>query len=84
MNLGTEVCLIMSASGQKRSWSSTYLLHSTKAMKKYEKYLGMDLRDVVEPVVPKAKHRWHGELPKASPTFGSCNLFKSVNSQTIK
>ena len=42
---------------RKIGWRPTYLLHSTKTMKKYEKYLGIDLRntDGIEPVGPLAR-----------------------------
>jgi hypothetical protein len=41
--------------GRKIGWRPTYLLHSTATMKKYEKYLGVDLREILDEVGPMAK-----------------------------
>jgi len=41
--------------GRKIGWKPTYLIHSARTMRKYEKYLGVDLRELLPEVGLKAK-----------------------------
>jgi hypothetical protein len=41
--------------GRKIGWRPTFLMHSTKSIKKYEKYLGIEFREILPDIGPKAK-----------------------------
>lgn len=45
----------MLAIGRKFGWKVVYLIHSKKTIKKYEKILGIDLRETIVDVGPRAE-----------------------------
>lgn len=42
--------------GRKLGWKPLFLIHSPKSIKKYEGILGIEFREVMPEVGPKAKH----------------------------
>lgn len=62
---------------RKIGWKPTYLLHSTKTMKKYEKYLGINLRETMQDVGPKARKSVAWKAAE-----GISNFWKLVKGET--
>jgi hypothetical protein len=42
--------------GRKTGWRPLFLIHSPRSIRKYETILGIDFREVMPEVGPKAKH----------------------------
>lgn len=65
--------------GRKIGWKPTYLLHTARTMRKYEKYLGVQLREVLPEVGPKAEKSMAWRAAK-----GISNFWKLVKGESTE
>jgi hypothetical protein len=63
--------------GRKIGWRPTFLMHSTKSIRKYEKHLGVDFREILPEVGPKAKKSIAWKIGE-----GVSNFWKLVKGET--